>query len=124
MGIILSSCGSDSRPDGILPEDEMVPILMEVYLSEGRLSNLNLKRDSALQVYLTVEGKIFEKYNTTDSIYRASMIYYYDHPKDMEKIYEVLLDSLNIREQKMTELGENDLKKTKEKETGSAQGEE
>lgn len=97
----LWSCDSNERPQGILSEKEMVPMLIDVYISEGRVSSLSLKRDSSLKVFEDLEVKLFEKYNTTDSIYRASMIYYYDRPKQMEKIYEVVLDSLNLREQRL-----------------------
>lgn len=112
---VLWSCSSNERPEGILSKEEMVPVLMDVYLTEGRLSSLSLKRDSALKVYEDIEAKIFEKNNTTDSIYRASMVYYYDHPKEMEKIYEVVLDSLTQREQLLDAKEESKMEEMKKK---------
>lgn len=122
--ILLSACSSNERPEGILSEEEMIPILLDVYLGEGRLSSMNLKRDSALKVFEVLEGRVFEKYNTTDSIYRTSIVYYYDHPKEMEKIYEVVLDSLNLREQVLNEKQGDEIKEMKERNKALADDDE
>lgn len=116
ISALLWSCNSNEKPEGILSKEEMVPILIDVYVSEGRLSAMNVKRDSALKVFEAVENLIFEKYNTNDSIYRASMVYYYDRPKEMELIYEVVMDSLGLREQKLDEI---ETKKIEEERGGS-----
>ena len=115
--VVLASCSKEERPEGIIPHDQMIPILIDVYISEGRVNSINLKRDSSLQLFEVVEEEIFKKHNVTDSSYRRSMIYYYDNPIEMEQIYEVVLDSLNLREQRMNAADKGDEEKSKEKES-------
>lgn len=97
------SCDSGKTPEGILKQHEMVPILLEVYLAEGQINELRIKRDSAMMMFEVYEQKIFEKYHVSDSTYKASLVYYYDHPDQLESIYETVLDSLNLMEKKLEE---------------------
>ncbi|HEY0744974.1 MAG TPA: DUF4296 domain-containing protein [Chryseosolibacter sp.] len=88
------------KPDYILSEEEMVKALAEVYIAEQKVSRLQLNADSAAVVFGSMEKKVFSNLNVPDSVFRASLDYYMDHPKQMEKIYGVLVDSLQLREQR------------------------
>lgn len=97
------SCGGEEVPEGILSEDEMVPILLEVYVAEGKVNELRVKRDSALVVFEEYETRILDKYALTDSLYTNSLRYYFEHPLKLESIYETVLDSLNLMEKRLDE---------------------
>ena len=101
--IIIFSCGKpeEKKPDYVLSQEEMVKVLAEVYIGEQKIDRLSLHPDSARIVFGTLEKKIFENLNVPDSVFRASVDYYMDHPREMEMIYGVLIDSLQLREQRV-----------------------
>lgn len=108
--MMFMACSSEDVPEGVLTRDQMVPIFLDVYLAEGKVNNLKVKRDSSLALFEIYEQLIFEKHNVSDSIYRLSMSYYYDHPDQLEMIYETVLDSLNLLEKRLEEKKEEEEK--------------
>jgi len=48
-----------------------------------------------------MKGRVFEKVGITDSVFRKSLNFYIDHPDVLEGIYTSLIDSLNLREQRV-----------------------
>jgi hypothetical protein len=80
----------------------MVEVMTELYISEQKFSTLGITRDSMRQVFGMMEGRIFENLNTTDSVFRQSLAYYMNRPATLEMIYTALVDSLNLREQRLS----------------------
>lgn len=105
LAVILASfsCVKRSRPpEGVLTTDQMVEVMTELYISEQKFSTLGITRDSMRQVFGMMEGRIFENLNTTDSVFRQSLDYYMNRPATLEMIYTALVDSLNLREQRLS----------------------
>lgn len=102
VAVVFFSCDKTVRkPEGILSHEEMVKILSEVYITEEKISRLALRPDSALQIFDLVKNRIYEKTGVPDSVFKKSVVYYLDHPKEMEMIYTVLVDSLHLKEQRV-----------------------
>ena len=102
ISLILWSCGKDNDiPEEIAPKEQLVPLMLDIYLAEVKLSNLKIVRDTAVSIFETYEGYLFEKHNIEKEKYMNSMSYYYDHTEQLELIYEALLDSLSVRETKL-----------------------
>lgn len=101
-GILSTSCSSKETKVEILPQDQLVAIMIEFYLAESRLGNLSIKQDSARMLFIPFEESVLKKHGVTDSVLNRTYQYYFDHPSEMEKIYEVVLDSLSLRERKTT----------------------
>jgi hypothetical protein len=101
-GILSTSCRSKEAKVEILPQDQLVAIMIEFYLAEARLGNLSIKQDSAKMLFIPFEESVLKKYGVSDSVLNKTYQYYFDHPSEMEKIYEVVLDSLSLRERKAT----------------------
>lgn len=97
----LVSCTAE-KPEGILPKDEMVSIMEEIYIAEEKVNHLALSRDSAKIVFEALSDKVFQNARVTDSVFKRSFDYYMERPKDMELIYTALVDSLQLREQRAT----------------------
>lgn len=99
---LLFSCGKTDRvPAGILDKGQMVSVLSELYISEQKISTLGVKRDSLKEMFSVMKDSIFEKTGVSDSVFRKSMNYYMEDPLVLEGIYAVLIDSLNLREQRV-----------------------
>lgn len=95
----LISC-SPEKPEGILPRDEMVSIMEDIYISEEKVNHLALSRDSSKIVFKAMSKKVFDNAQITDSVFKRSFDYYMERPKEMELIYTALVDSLQLREQR------------------------
>lgn len=99
--LIMLSCVSEERPTAVLPPDEMVHVLKNIYLMEGKVSRLGLSRDSSITVFNHLSGRLFDSLQINDSVFNVSMNYYQDHPDVLEDIYGRVVDSLNLQEQKI-----------------------
>lgn len=112
--ILLVAC-KEEKPEGILDKGTMTNIIIEVYIGEGKVSALNVKRDSSLIVYDAYEKLIYDKYAIDKETYKKSLSYYYDNPAQLDEIYEAVMDSLNVKEQKLKEEQEAAEKEKEEK---------
>jgi len=98
--VFFSCLQNDKKPDNVLSEREMVKVLAEVYIAEQKVAGLALPQDSALKVFGLLQNKVFESTGVPDSVLKKSIDYYMEHPKEFEQIYSVLVDSLQLREQR------------------------
>jgi hypothetical protein len=100
--LLMSACaGKEAKPDDLLPKKEMVKVMSEIYLLEQKVNALGLPRDSLEQIFSVMKDRIFAKAGTSDATFKRSLKYYLDQPKTVEDLYTALIDSLNLREQKM-----------------------
>lgn len=86
----------------------MVRAMTELYLAEQKVATVGVSRDSTAQMFRAMSPAIFDQVGVSDSVFRLSFDYYLENPIVMEEIYTALIDSLNLREQKMIS---NELKK-------------
>ncbi len=103
FAIIVLSCKKEDRPETILSPEQMVEGLIGMYIAEAKINRIPGNRDSLLRAFDHFEGRIFENIGVSDSVFRASYNYYLDRPNQLDEIYAVLIDSLNLREQRMGE---------------------
>lgn len=103
LGIFLAftSCSNEvKRPEEIIPPDTLSQMLIEIHIAEAKVNQSKLPRDSALSYYVFLESEIMNKYNVDTSRYHQSMRYYTENIRQLDEIYEVVLDSLNLRKSK------------------------
>lgn len=96
-----ASCSQENKPEKLLTEDEIVRAMIEVYLAESKIINLNLPRDSARKIFEKANPIIFKKLGMTDTVFNASLDYYGNKPEQLEIIFSRVVDSLNLKEQKL-----------------------
>ncbi len=104
VGIILviglGACQSDKEPEGILSKEQLSALFVEFYLAEVRIGNTTLVRDSALQLFLPFEESFLKEKGVSDSVLRKTYTYYFSNPSKLEQIYDAVIDTLSLREQK------------------------
>jgi hypothetical protein len=93
-------CTSGDKPRGLLSEDVMVSILVDIHLTEGFVQSLPIPYDSSKKVYPILERDVFEKHRVPDSVYLTSLQYYLRYPVIMERIYARTVDSLTVYEKR------------------------
>jgi hypothetical protein len=100
LAILLSCCAKEERPAGILSREQMVKVLMDIYITEEKVNRLSLRQDSALAVFDRMEQKIFERAGAKDSMFEKSFDYYFSRPEELHLIYSAVVDSLQLKEQR------------------------
>jgi hypothetical protein len=102
MASIFTGCGKPDHPEGILPKDQLIKIMIDCYMAEARLNNYSIPRDSATKLFVPYEASLLKKYGVSDAELMKTYQYYFDHPTELEKIYEAVIDSLNLQERKVS----------------------
>jgi Domain of unknown function (DUF4296) len=100
--ILTISCQEkEKETKGVLTQTELSAFLIEMYLAEARIDNIPIAKDSAIKLFLPYEEKLMKKFNLADSTLKKTYQYYLDHPKEMELVYDAVIDTLNLREQRV-----------------------
>lgn len=99
----LTQCRDTTKPEGLLSQQEMVNLMVDVYLAEARISSTQIPRDSAIQLFYPYEDSLLSEKGLSDSVLMANYQYYMLHPQEMEVILDAVIDTLNLREQRMKE---------------------
>ena len=89
------------QPAGLLPKEKMIPLLADLQVLEARVENSRLQPDSARALFLAQQKALFWQRDVTDSAFHRSYRYYGIHGKDLEEIYQAVIDTLNQRAAKI-----------------------
>lgn len=98
MMMFLLACESSHLPDGVLSRKRMVPILVDIHLSEAifnqRFSIAMLKDSLSEDLYLSV----CRKYKIDRTVLEKSLHYYGKHTAEFIPIYDQVLNVLSEME--------------------------
>jgi hypothetical protein len=94
----LSSCGKSNAPEGVISEDKMVELMVDIHMAEGYVSSFPIHFDSSRKLYPLFETEVFRKHEIPDSVFLESLIYYMRDTRLMNRIYSRTIDSLSVRE--------------------------
>lgn len=103
--VLAAGCGkSDDVPVGVLSEDQMTSIMIDVYLTEAQVSTYTprLPQDSARLVFDILKGDILEKHAVDDSVFIQSLEWYFERPDKLDVVYSRMVDSLNLKAQQLS----------------------
>jgi hypothetical protein len=92
------SCTKTTPSKAVLSEEQMVSILLDIQLTEGKVSSLPVTFDSSQVLYSLMEKDIFFKHGVSDSVFTSSMLYYLEDAGKMDRIYARVIDSLVVLE--------------------------
>ncbi|HLZ16669.1 MAG TPA: DUF4296 domain-containing protein [Cyclobacteriaceae bacterium] len=95
------SCHPDKKPEGILTQPQLSALLVEIYLAEARVDQVPVTKDSSIRFYLPFEEKLLKRKGITDSLLKKTYTYYLAHPKELEQVYDAVIDTLALREQRI-----------------------
>ncbi|MBY0434839.1 MAG: DUF4296 domain-containing protein [Cyclobacteriaceae bacterium] len=98
---LLLSCKTDDLPEGVLSKPEMVNWMIKIYLAEARTTLLPIGRDSAYKLFVPAQDSLKKLAGVQDSVLKKSYQYYLENPKELESIYDAVIDSLSLREQRL-----------------------
>lgn len=103
VALIIFSCGKQEQiPEDILGEAEMVSMLIDIRIAEGKVATITLSKDSSASLYQELERQIFENQQVDSAVYLKSYNYYLLHPEKFLSITSIVIDSLKLRQQIVT----------------------
>jgi hypothetical protein len=98
--LAIVACTGRNLPDGVLPAKKMIPILVDIHLSEAinnQRFNISMLKDSLPEeLYFSV----CKKYKLERSVIEKSLLYYGKHTGEYIPIYDGVLDVLSAMEVK------------------------
>lgn len=94
--IVGFACTSTEHTEKVLSKSIMIDLLIETHLLEGKIDKLNLKKDSAAMVFNTLQNDLFVDRQVDKKFFEKSFIYYLEEVNQMDAIYAVVVDSLNV----------------------------
>jgi hypothetical protein len=88
----------DSRSDGIIEQDEMVNLLVDVHIVDGSMYNIDSPHADSLYKYgIDRYVKVFKKHKTDSTQFDKSLKYYSLHPEQLEEMYTVVSQKLKAK---------------------------
>lgn len=108
--ILLLGCASN--PEGIIPEDQFINVLVDIHKADGILAvkGYNVNRDST-KIELLYQD-VINKHQITQKQFKLTMEKYTADPREFEKIYEQVSEKLSKMESELDEV-ENAAKEAK-----------
>jgi hypothetical protein len=100
LALAAGACAEQQLPDGVLSREEYASLLVDIYLAEARVSSYAVTPDSAMRIFKPYEAGLLKERGLSDSTVLITYRYYLDHPEEMELVYDTVIDTLSLREQK------------------------
>lgn len=98
--VLMASCQKNEKPKDVLTQAQLSAFLVDVYLAEARVDAIPQVKDSTIKYFLPMEEKLLKNRGLSDSVLRATYVYYGAHPKELEQVYDAVIDSLTLREKR------------------------
>jgi hypothetical protein len=97
------SCQPKKAEAPPLSREQMIGLMMEIYLAEARTSLIPAAKDSSYRLFLAYQDTLMHRRGVSDSTLRRAYTYYLEHPAELEAIYDAIIDSLSLKEQRLRE---------------------
>lgn len=88
-------------PAGLLPQPQLVSLLADLQVLESRVEASRLSPDSARALFLSQKQEVLWRRQVSDSTFQRSYRYYAVHGKDLEQVYQAVIDTLGEREKRL-----------------------
>ena len=105
FAVLAASCNSilSSKPSGMLNEDKMIDVLVDIHLTEAalRVANDSLARLNDTTKLRILFAQVYEKHNVDPDDFNTSLDYYLKHIDELDKIYVEVINRLTELEAKL-----------------------
>jgi hypothetical protein len=98
LSFIFLACNKPDLPKGIMDEEKMVKVLMDVHITDAYLNQV-YQRDTLLMQAHARYNYIYKKYNIDSATLTKNIKYYSLRPKVLSNMYQTIQDSLQLREE-------------------------
>ena len=110
-------CACNSKPKGVLSEDKMAEIIVDLKVGEARVDNIYVRSiDTSRIIYDHLQEKILKKHKVDTAVYNLSYNYYLNNKKKMLEVFEKSEKIIEALEEKANKLN---IDSTKNEESGN-----
>lgn len=95
--LIFISCNQEETPKGIIEKQKMINVMVDMQITDSYLNQV-INRDTMMMQAHTRYNYIFKKYGIDSAQFSRSLAYYSDKPDEFNKMFNGVLDSLNMKE--------------------------
>jgi hypothetical protein len=97
--LVAASCiRPEDPPVNLIPKDTMSQLLIDIHLAEAKIALRGINPDTAQLLYEAQKRKIYKTHNITPERFQESFEYYSRNLEEFDKVYQVVVDSLSLRE--------------------------
>ena len=97
LTFVLIGCAPEQdKHHNFLSKEQMVSLLIDIHVLEGKVDRFHVKRDSTTLIFNTLEREIFNTHQIDYELYERSYKYYLEDVKGMDEIYMAVVDSLSL----------------------------
>ena len=105
--LLLLSCDSNKPAGKILSHDQMVGLLTDIHIVDGRMYTVSQSQDSMFKYATGRYLRVFKLHHTDSSNFRKSMNYYALNPTDLNDIYDQVLTNLKKKTDSLNKSTQN-----------------
>ncbi len=99
LSIIAFSCGKKGKvPDYVIPQDDMINIIIDIHITDGLLTVKEIRRDLTRNDSIDYYKGIFVKYGYSREEFDSSIYFYSKNINKYDEIYAEVLNQLNEME--------------------------
>lgn len=95
--LIFISCGQEEAPKGIIEKQKMISVMVDMQITDAYLNQV-MNSDTMMMQAHTRYDYIFKKYGIDSAQFSRSLSYYSKRPDEFNKMFNGVLDSLNMKE--------------------------
>ena len=93
---VLSGCAEDDRPETVLTEEQMVPILKDMQIAYAGVDNTVRNPAHRADMYEEMNQLILLKHDMDKELFFDSYSWYEAHPVLLDTIFQRIITQLNI----------------------------
>lgn len=94
LTVFMVACSFNKTPDYVIPQDDMVDIIVDIHLMDGLMSVRSIQEELTQADTSNYYDLIFEKYGYSRADFDTSVFYYGKNINKYDKIYEEVLNEL------------------------------
>ncbi len=96
--LVIGSCKQEEKNENLLSKVEMAAVMLDLHEAEI-LTNINRSDLLNPELYPLLKQQVIEKHHLTDSLLTLNLQYYLAHPKLIDEIYDIMIDTVKLRQQ-------------------------
>jgi Domain of unknown function (DUF4296) len=100
--LVCCACGPSKKPERVLTQPQLSELLIDIYMAEARLEMVHLPKDSTIRFFIPFEQKLLQAKGIPDSVLKSTYAYYLSHPKELEQVYDAVIDTLTVRDRRLS----------------------
>jgi hypothetical protein len=102
--LFLTACSWSGTPNDVLSEDQMIPLLVDMHITDASLMNIPQAPDTLYKYGYGRYAIVFDKYHTDSAQFRKSYKYYTTKPVVFADMYDKILKILQAKSDSLNKL--------------------